>query len=142
MIDSVAPRIFGVEMRTVDREPKLGEFKNECRHFNGIQHERCAAGVLYHSFDRRIVELPCLPDSRIHKDRSVANCPSISLLTQGELLGRYREHTALIDAFCKSIESGKCFECGTDIEPSRIVGRCKYAACGHRIGQVAIEGDE
>lgn len=23
------------------------------------------------------------------------------------------------------------------VEPSRVVGRCKYAACGHRLGQAA-----
>lgn len=44
-----------------------------------------------------------------------------------------------LDAAAKFIEqlaAGKCPTCGKDIEPSKIVGRCRYGACGHRIGVV------
>ena len=35
-----------------------------------------------------------------------------------------------------ALAAGKCHICGADAEPSKVVGRCRYAACGHRIGQV------
>lgn len=38
--------------------------------------------------------------------------------------------------FFEAMAAGKCPTCGGDVEPSRRVGRCLYAACGHRLGQV------
>ena len=48
-------------------------------------------------------------------------------------------HKQLFEAaenFIKKLANNMCPTCGEPIEPATVVGRCKYAACGHRVGQV------
>jgi hypothetical protein len=107
-----------------------------CRHFTGIQHETCAAGVRY--VDVRDASQPgpyrwpCI-DVR---GPASTECPKRSLLTAEEHEAREREVDAIVDQALAAIAAGKCHECGAAIEPSRKIGRCLYGACGHRIGQV------
>jgi len=53
-----------------------------------------------------------------------------------ELIKRIKQLQAIAKADALWAEN-KCHICEAPIEPSTIVGRCKYGACGHRIGQVA-----
>jgi hypothetical protein len=121
---------------------KLIVFRDKCRHFTGIQHKACAAGVPYvdvrDSSQPGPYRWPCLDTGR----GTGGECKSLALMTQEEHAAAEAELQAIVDKALADIASGKCHECGAPIEPSRIVGRCKYAACGHRVGQVATGEDE
>lgn len=122
-----------------------GEYADKCRHFNGIQHGKCEAGIVYLSVRDASgggpYRWPCLSPGG--KEPATTTCPQRSLLTQEEHAAwerRIEERWAELEA---ALVAGKCHVCGADIEPSRIVGRCKYASCGHRLGQVdETEADE
>lgn len=45
------------------------------------------------------------------------------------------EVKAAVERMLANERAGKCNTCGEPVEPRRQVGRCIYAACGHRIGQ-------
>lgn len=117
-------------------------FRDKCRFFNGIQHGCCKAGLRYkdvelHADEHPRVRLPCA-DFGLSPDVRIPNtCPARSFYSQEEHAAIEAEHKAAVERFLATLRAGKCPSCGSDIEPSRIVGRCKYAACGHRIGQVA-----
>lgn len=118
-------------------------YRDKCRHFNGIQHKTCDVGVAYlsvrDSSQPGPYRWPCVETGN---DVAATVCPNRSLLTQQE----HADFAAQIEAAwakaCAALEAGKCHICGAAIEPSTVVGRCKYAACGHRIGQVATGGSD
>lgn len=109
-------------------------FRDRCRHFNGIQNKTCTAGVAYDSVTGDGGALRVFPCLDVGKGTS-GSCALRSLLTQEEHTEQVRELEAAAKAL-SATASGKCHVCGADAEPSRVVGRCKYAACGHRVGQV------
>lgn len=117
-------------------------FADRCRFFNGIQHDKCEAGVRYldvrDSSPKGPYRWPCM--TPYGRDASTTTCPKQSLLTQDEQKAQHEENLALIAKAFEDVSAGKCPSCGAPIEPSKVVGRCKYASCGHRLGQVA--GDE
>jgi hypothetical protein len=113
-------------------------YADMCRHFVGVQHKVCEAGV-------KLVDVrdasqpgpyrwPCLTPNSSSPATTV--CPKRSLLTQEEHEARIAQLYAAADKFAAAVAAGKCPHCGADIEPSKIVGHCQYAACGHRVGQV------
>lgn len=118
-------------------------YRDKCRHFNGIQHKACKAGVVYkdvelHAEEHPRVRIPCADFAWLGVDvRTPDTCPARSFLTQEEHAALEAELDLAVDRALALNASGKCHVCEADIEPSKIVGRCKYAACGHRIGQVA-----
>ena len=123
---------------------KPGEvYRDECRHFNGIQHDCCRAGVRYkdvelHAEEHPRVRLPCKESAFAGVDVRVPDtCPKRSFLTQEEHAARTLEMNEAVNQMLTLTAAGKCHVCKVDIEPTKIVGRCKYAACGHRIGQVS-----
>lgn len=107
-----------------------------CKHFTGIQHDTCAAGVAYSSVRDSSkpgpYRWPCLRNPEL-------SCSKREFPTQAEAEASEAEVRAAIDKAVADIAAGKCHVCGADAEPSKVVGRCRYAACGHRIGQVATE---
>jgi hypothetical protein len=115
-------------------------YADRCRHFNGIQHDRCKAGVNY--LDVRDesqpgpYRWPCLTWA---DKAATTECSKRSLLTQVEHAEKEEQIVAAMAKADADIAAGKCHVCGAASEPSRIIGRCKYAACGHRVGQVAGE---
>lgn len=124
---------------------KLEQYRDKCRHFNGIglgsSGKRCRADVDY----RVLVggpdfgwaaRIPCLD-----KPSSV-ECPSRILMTQDEHADEERRLNEAVDGFLARLDAGQCPTCGAGIEPSKTVGRCLYASCGHRVGQVLDEGDD
>jgi hypothetical protein len=113
-------------------------YADMCRHFVGVQHEVCEAGI-------KLVDVrdashpgpyrwPCVTPNRSKPATTV--CPKRSLLTQEEHEARVASLFAAADKADAAVSAGKCAECGADIEPSTIIGRCRYASCGHRLGQV------
>lgn len=115
---------------------------HRCRFFNGIQHDKCEAGVRYRDVRDETSgpnRWPCL---RLIGQRECATeCAKRSLLSADELRAERDEIEAAVRRVVAALKAGKCHVCGADIEPSQVVGRCKYAACGHRIGQVASDED-
>ena len=64
-------------------------------------------------------------------------CAKRELMTAEEHAARAKEVADAIERFAAALSAGKCPQCGADIEPSTVVRRCRYAACGHRLGQAA-----
>jgi len=110
---------------------------DKCVHFNGIQHERCDAGVVY--ADVRLTpesgprRFPCLPP--IGGAPTPDNCPSRRYPTEQEIA----EDRAMWDAAFALISAGlsPCCEAPLDVPPSghgwRYCSKCKKAvmhACG------------
>ena len=118
-------------------------FVSECKHFTGIQNDCCKAGIEYSSVrdisGPGMARWPCL--HMVNRDPATTVCPKRQDKSSEDW---DREEAALSEAlsrFDESIAAGKCAACGADAEPSRVIGRCRYAACGHRMGQVDT-GDE
>lgn len=116
---------------------KLRVYQDECKHFTGIQHPACAAGVPYRSVRDESVSpyrWPCLT----HDGKAATTmCEKRELLTQEEHALRDKDFLAAIERASRAVSEGKCIVCGADVAPSRIVGACLYGACGHRQGQVS-----
>lgn len=75
-----------------------------CRHFNGVQHEKCEAGVCYQELSKTGM-LPCLP---WHNDpgKPVATCDKRATYTPEELAEQERdlnEHLARMEKVMASI---------------------------------------
>lgn len=67
-----------------------------CRHFNGLQHGSCDAGVCYGTLQAGGFLLPCLPWT--HKaGKPVAQCKSYEVRTPDELEREQRELERLFD---------------------------------------------
>ena len=103
-----------------------------CRHFSGLANDRCKADVAYNDF-RGGPAMPCFGPDENHAPNT---CPKRAWSTQEDRDKAAREAEEFFQRREAILASGKCPECGKDIEPSTIEGRCRYAACGHRIGQV------
>lgn len=116
----------------------------ECRHFTGIQHPTCGAGVDYKAVRDASqpgpYRWPCL--TLIGREPATTTCGLRSLLTREEHAAREKEIEAICAKAAADVAAGRCHVCGGGIEPSRVVGRCRYAACGHRVGQVLDESEE
>lgn len=110
--------------------------RDECRHFNGIQHDTCKAGVRYDAVrdeSARPYRFPCLDTGKGCPD----TCTARSLLTQEEHAEKEREMRAAVARMLDLHAVGKCHLCEAPIEPSKVVGHCLYASCGHRLGQTS-----
>jgi hypothetical protein len=115
------------------------QYRDRCRHFRGIQYSTCLAGVRYDSVrdtSAHPYRLPCLD---VGYGEPATVCALRDLLMQEEHTANERALRAAADMMMSAIAAGKCYVCGKSAEPSRIVGRCRYAACGHRVGQVMGE---
>lgn len=125
-----------------DSVKELAKTFQECRHFRGVQNP-CGTGVDLKSVrddSGGPYRWPCL--QLVGLSVCKTECASRSLLTAEELAERDRENDAAVTKALAQLSTGKCHECGAQIEPSQVVGRCKYASCGHRIGQVLDESEE
>ena len=103
------------------------QFADKCRHFNGIQNDRCNVGVPYEQFI--VSGLPCF------KSGGCSHlCPSASFFSHEEVAEQERETNEQVRAFLAEMTEGKtCIICHALIENRYQVGRCVYAnPCGHR----------
>lgn len=136
-----------------DRQRKLN-IANEmrtCRHFTGIQHERCKADVRYMNVRDPNGKLgvrepfPCTRFATrmtpVGADCAI-KCPARSFWTREEAERNEAESEAAVLAFIAKLNAGiVCPHCDKPITTREKVGRCLYARpCGHRLGQV--ESDE
>jgi hypothetical protein len=120
--------------------PPISPYRDRCRHFTGIQHDTCAAGIKYTDVQMQFkehprVRLPCL-DAWNPPVRVPETCPARSFITQEEHAEQEREFREAGVKALSAMKDGRCPVCGEPIEPSKVIGRCQYASCGHRLGQV------
>jgi hypothetical protein len=96
-----------------------------------VKHTECKAGVNYESVGAgKRGSFICVGDG--------GSCPKYEPFTEAQLA----EQEANVERLLQRLRDGLCPTCEKPIEPSTIVGRCRYGACGHRIGQVATGTDE
>ena len=104
-----------------------------CKHFNGIQHINCLAGVKYSSVitpstSQGKAKIPCL-------NPLLENCSKRQMQTLQEVEEEIQAFAKASNEFEQNIAAGICPSCGKNLEPREQVGRCFYGACGCRIGQ-------
>jgi len=105
----------------------------KCRHFNGVQHDCCKVGVRYSDARSEGKCLPCL----LVGATEPTTCERRELMTERDYLAREAKINAALDRARDCAVRGICCVCEKPVEPTTIHGRCLYAACGHRIGQVS-----
>lgn len=102
----------------------MSKYPETCRHFTGIQHKTCAAGVEYLPLRDKPpgAGMACWPCLRLAGEPAArTTCPQRVLMT---------------DEALAKIEAGRCHVCDAMVTSRERVGRCLYARpCGHRIGQ-------
>ena len=110
-----------------------------CKHFTGVQHDRCESGIRYQevrdSSGPGAYRWPCLPP---HTPGTTCQptCTAREYLTQAEVSAFDTQVEAAVTAALSALADGKCPHCGNPIESKQQVGPCVYARpCGHRIRQ-------
>ena len=109
---------------------------SSCRHFNGIQNETCAIGVVYKELLARFAgeaTLPCIP--KLTGARPIAECAGFRYPTEAELDADEKASAEALTIYLTALEKGLCPHCGEPYQPARQVGRCVYGICGCRLYQ-------
>lgn len=89
----------------------------KCRHFNGVQNDKCKAGICYKELSRdHEFQLPCLPNFVNVSKRSVAQCEKFATFTVAEIeeqekelndhLGKMEKVMAAIAPIRKQVKAG------------------------------------
>jgi len=114
-------------------EPTAKQIANGCKHFNGIQHDTCNAGIEYKQFlYENYPNFPC----HTRQDGTLSGvCPHFEFSTPEEIEDHDRRSAEAAAAYFQAILGHTCPECGESTQPERQVGRCVYGACGHRLYQ-------
>ena len=115
------------------------QIDGRCRFFNGMQHDVCEAGVRYQDVrdpDARPVRLACFKHDEFRTGSPLPPCAKREWLTPEEVDAELAESKAAVDQMMRRLSEDLCPHCGGPGKPRRMVGRCAYAPCGHRIGQV------
>lgn len=112
------------------KRPSLAEqHMNRCKHFTGIQNDKCKKGIAYLSVRDVSVSpyrWPC-----ILKEDCKTTCASAEFPTREEAEQYQRESDEHIAKYLADIAAKKCPICGDTGQPEQI-GSCVYGACGHR----------
>src|ERR1700733_6641154 len=116
------------------REERVADRTKKCKHFRGIQHDTCKAGVNYHellgSGAGCFAHMPCFSDTQ-----SPVECTKRELYTPEESEIEEQENEQAIEQFLSRIRRHEC-DCGKSVDSYRQVGHCVYREpCGHRLGQ-------
>lgn len=120
-----------------DRKAERLDLRRQtCRHFNGIQHKVCRAGVQYDALGPG--RLPCLPPFRPNMPPG-PTCDRLELPTEEEVRAEIAAEDALVAETVELLAAGKCPTCKAAAGRSR-VGVCLYCdGCGARVGQAPRE---
>ena len=94
----------------------------DCRHFNGIQHDRCKAGVLYRSLPKpHAFSLPC-----VNRDSRVDSCEACEPWSELEA----ETHMAALHSAVDDVLRGLCGECGEVlVTTTSECGRATVSSC-------------
>lgn len=105
-----------------------------CRHFNGIQNDKCEAGVPYKQFlYENYNKFPCHPK----EDGTLTGaCPLFEFHTAEEIEAEEQRVAKAFKRFFANLEANICPHCGMSIHSKYQVGKCVYARpCGCRLYQ-------
>lgn len=119
-------------------EPTKRQNARGCRHFNGIQHETCKAGISYRQFlYENYGNFPCL----VRQDGTYSGaCSAFAGWTDAEIEEQERRAAWALQQWIDALANDICPECGMKVEQKRQVGRCVYASpCGHRLYQGKLD---
>jgi hypothetical protein len=121
------------DWRIKQRERDVQREMATCVHFNGIQHDRCAAGVplvsVRVSSATEPNRWPCLRGVDLP-------CANRHLPDRDEAERRHDERDALVSEMLSRSARGICVTCGDQSTDWDQVGACIYSQpCGHRVGQ-------
>lgn len=112
-----------------------------CKHFNGIHHEACRAGVRYKDVE--------VPDSRprqllCFKDQGCTErCSQAVFRTPEEVAEEVEKANQAIQKFLDNLNNDICPHCGIPIKEKKQVGRCVYSVtCGCRLYQGKLKKEE
>lgn len=118
-------------------------YPQECRHFRGIQ-RKCGAGLHPSSYRDSSqpgpYRWPCL--TLLDNTPAITVCNSRDLLTPEEHDEREDRMMQAVREYEAKIARGECPECGKMTHPTRVIGRCLYSDCGHRLGQISLPEDK
>lgn len=117
-------------------EEKVEHEMNCCRHFNGVQNNKCEAGINYHellgSEPGCFAHMPCFND-----EKSKVVCPRREFYSLEKSTKIVTEREAHIKQFIEELNQGICSICKIQVK-QRQVGRCVYGTCGHRLYQGTV----
>lgn len=112
-----------------------------CKHFNGIQHDVCEAGINYRELvgnERGAIRcLPCLPKTNSLgplPGMDYVDCPKLEYMTREEAEQQETESEAELARVLAAIANSECPTCGKQVVKKQ-VGPCVYGSCGHRLYQ-------
>lgn len=126
--------------RTEEMELRILDATKKCRHFRGIQHDTCLAGVN----TRQLVggpdfgwacRLPCFP---IRSAGEKVQCDKYCPWTVEEATANEEASQKSIQEFLSALNEGKCPTCKVSVK-QRQVGHCVYGTCGHRLYQGRVD---
>jgi hypothetical protein len=110
--------------RTTDMNP------TKCRHFNGIQHKECKAGICYldvrktPTYPNTGASFPCLPDS----NKESATCSKFDPFTQEEIAKMDAESARVTSLILRDLSP--C--CEAAIDKSRVIPSGQHKGHGPR----------
>jgi hypothetical protein len=124
-----------MSLRDEPFDDRVKDTMRKCRHFNGIQHDVCLAGVDYRTFSPG--KMPCLA----YPERPSEPCEKFANRTRKEAEVVEHQRDENIARFLSAMREGRCPHCQHAVEESVQVGPCIYAKpCGHRLGQGRAKG--
>jgi hypothetical protein len=103
----------------------------KCRHFNGIQHDKCKAGICYKELQKDYeLVLPCLPNFVNVSKRNVATCDKFATFTAEELAQQEKEIATHLECFSKVMTAITPVRKTVKASGKSWKGRVDCAACG------------
>lgn len=116
-----------------DVEGRVRRYMQRCVHFNGIQNDRCKAGVLYDDVNKDGKAIPCIP-----LDAPQGSCKKFQYFTEEEARAKVQRQDESLDRTISRLAEGCCPICGQSVK-HRQSGACVYGVpCGHRLYQRKI----
>lgn len=110
--------------------PTNKQIEAGCKHFNGLQHPKCNAGIVYKSLG---FPLPCITNDQ---GEYSGTCALFEFQSEAEIEAEQQRTDEAATKWVNSLMSGVCPYCQTKIEQKEQVGRCVYARpCGCRLYQ-------
>lgn len=108
-------------------------FENWCKHYTGLMHDTCEAGVRYKDVkdpSDKPLGYPCF------KDKGCAHlCSKVEFRTPEEVAQEHEKVRQSLARYLENIANDICPHCEKPIKKKQI-GRCVYGyPCGHRLYQ-------
>ena len=120
-------------MNNKERELRIKAEMSKCKHFTGIQHDKCAVDVVYKDVrdsSKSPYEFPCLGAD--------VECLNREYPTREEAEKEVDEMEQAVADFLTRLAKNECPVCEKPVTHKQQVGNCVYSDCGHRLYQGTI----